>query len=73
MQFFFLNIFCSRNKIRHCFEARWLLTVERDIFIFDENASSEQICALLDDVEISDDNDVENLKNDSDTEFIAKE
>ena len=36
-------------------------------FHFDKNASSEQIYALLDDVESSDDNDIDNLMNDYDT------
>ena len=38
-----------------------------------ENASSEQIYALLDDVESADNDDIGNLMNDSDTEFIAEE
>ena len=42
-------------------------------FHIDENASSEQIYALLDDVEGDDKNDTDNLMNDSDTEFIAEE
>ena len=42
-------------------------------FHIDENASSEQLCALLDDVESADEDDKDNLMNDSDTEFIAKE
>ena len=42
-------------------------------FHIDENASSEQICALLDDVEDDDKNDTDNLMNDSDTEFIVEE
>ena len=42
-------------------------------FHIDENASSEQIYALLDDVEGDDKNDTDNLINDSDTDFIAEE
>ena len=42
-------------------------------FDIDENASSEQIYALLDDIEGDDKNDTDNLMNDSDTEFIAEE
>ena len=38
-----------------------------------ENASSEQILALLDDVESADEDDIDNLMNDSDTGFIAEE
>ena len=39
--------------MRQFFEARWWLTVER-YFHIDENASSEQIYPLLDDVESAD-------------------
>ena len=42
-------------------------------FHIDENTGSEQIYSLLDDVESDDKNDIDNLLNDSDTEFIAKE
>ena len=45
-------------------------------FHTDENASIEQIYALLDDVESADEDDIDdidNLMNDSETEFIAEE
>ena len=42
-------------------------------FHIGEKASSEQIHALLDDVESADEDDIDNLMNDSDTEFIAEE
>ena len=42
-------------------------------FHIDKSASSEQIYALLDDVEIADQDDIDNLMNDSDNEFIAEE
>ena len=42
-------------------------------FHTDKNAGSEQIYSLLDDVESDDKNDIDNLMNDSDTEFIAEE
>ena len=42
-------------------------------FHIDENASSEQIYALLDDVESADEDDIDNLMNDSDTEVITEE
>ena len=41
-------------------------------FRIDENASSEQMHALLDAVEIVDKDNINNLINDSDTEFIAE-
>ena len=69
---FFLKIFCYRNKIRQFFETRWWLTVER-YFHIDENASSEQIYASLDDVESADEDYIDNLMNDSDSEFRAEE
>ena len=42
-------------------------------FHIDEIASSEQIFALLDDAESADEDDIDNLMNDSNTEFIAGE
>ena len=42
-------------------------------FHIDRNANSEQIYALLDDVETADKDDIDNLMNDSDTKFIAEE
>ena len=45
----------------------------KSYFHIDENACSEQIYALWDDVESPDENDIDNLMNDSDTEFIAEE
>ena len=42
-------------------------------FHFDENATSEQIYALLYDVESADEDDTDSLINDSDTKFIAEE
>ena len=42
-------------------------------FHIDENASSEEIYLWLDDVESADEDDIENLMNDFDTELIAEE
>ena len=42
-------------------------------FHIDENASREQIYALLEDVENVDEDDINGLMNDSDIEFIAEE
>ena len=42
-------------------------------FHIDENATSEQIYALLDDVESANEDDTDSLINDLDTEFIAEE
>ena len=41
-------------------------------FHIDKNASIEQIYALLDEVESADQDGIDNLVNDFDTEFIAK-
>ena len=46
---------------------------QKRYFHIDENASSEQIYALLDYVKSADEDDIDNLMNDSDTEFIAEE
>ena len=45
----------------------------KSYFLIDENARSEQIYALLDDAESADEDDIDNLMNDSDTEFIAEQ
>ena len=42
-------------------------------FYVDKNTSSEQMYALLDDVESADKDDKDNLMNDSDNKFIAEE
>ena len=42
-------------------------------FHIDKNASSEQIHALLDDAESADEDDIDNLMNDSDIEFMSEE
>ena len=46
---------------------------KKTYFHVNENASSEQIYALLDDVGRADEEDIDNLMNDSDTEFIVEE
>ena len=50
-----------------------MTNVRKKYFHIDKNASSEQIYALLDDVEKVDENGIYNLMNDSYTEFIAEE
>ena len=42
-------------------------------FHIDENASSEQVYALLDDVQSADEDNIDNLMNDSDTKFMVEE
>ena len=41
-------------------------------FHIGKNASSEQIYALIDDVESADEDDIDNLMNDFDNKFIAE-
>ena len=47
--------------------------VRKRYFHIDENASSEQIYVLSDGVQSTDDDDIDNLMNDPDTELIAEE
>ena len=47
--------------------------VRKRYFHIDENGSSEQIYVLVDDVQSTDDDDIDNLMNDPDTELIAEE
>ena len=47
--------------------------VRKRYFHIDKNATSEQIYALLDNVESTDEEDMGNLMNDSDSELIAEE
>ena len=42
-------------------------------FHIDKNASNEQVYALLGDVETAGEDDIDNVMNDSDIEFIAEE
>ena len=51
-----------------------MVTNSRKIYFnTDENASSEQIYSLFDDVESADKDDTYNLIDNSDTEFIAED
>ena len=52
--------------------ARWANNRKR-YFHIDESTCSEQIYALLDDVESADEDDIDNLMNDSGTALIAEE
>ena len=47
--------------------------IERKIFILTKTLIGKKIHALLDNVESADENDIDNLMNDSDTEFIPEE
>ena len=50
-----------------------MINSRKRYFHIDENASSEQIYALLDDVESADEDDIDNLMNNSYIKFIAEE
>ena len=49
------------------------ILLRRNILILTKSTSIEQIYASLDDAERADKDDIGNLLNDSDTEFIAEE
>ena len=68
---FFWILFSKQNKT--IFWGEMATHGRKRYFHIDENASSEQIYSLLDDVESDDKNNIDNLMNDSDTEFIAEE
>ena len=53
---FFLNIFSSQNSF---FTGKMATNGTKRYFHIDENATSEQICVLLDDVESADEDDIE--------------
>ena len=73
MRWFFLKyiLFSKQNKTVLCGEMA--TNGRKRYFHIDENASSEQIYGLLDDVETAGKDEIDNLMNDSDTEFIADE
>ena len=64
-------LFSKQNKT--AFRGEMAINSRKRYFHIDENASSEQIYALLDDVESADEDDIDNLMNDSDTESLAEE
>ena len=53
--------------------AKMEMNAQKRYFTIDENVSSEEIYALLDGVHSADELDIDNLMNDSDTEYIAEE
>ena len=64
-------MFSKQNKT--VFLSEMATNGRKRYFHTDKNASSEQTYALLDDVETADEDDIDNLMNDSDNEFIAEE
>ena len=67
----FSSLFSKQNKT--IFWGEIATNGIKRYFHIDENASNEQIYALLDDVERADEDNIDNLMNDTDTEFIAEE
>ena len=53
--------------------AKMEMNSRKRYFTIDENVSSEEIYALLDGVDSADELNIDNLMNDSDTEYIAEE
>ena len=64
-------LFSKQNKTD--FWDEMATNVRKRYFHIDKNATSEQIYALLDNVESTDEEDMGNLMNDSDSELIAEE
>ena len=64
-------VFSKQNKT--VFWGEMTTNSTKRYFHIDENASSEQTYALLDDVESDKQGDKDNLMNNSDTEFIIEE
>ena len=61
------------SKQKTVFSSKMATNSTKRYFDIDGNVSSKQIYALLDDVESVDEDDIDNLMNDSDAEFIAEE
>ena len=61
------------SKQKTVFPSEMATNSTKRYFHIDGNVSSKQIYALLDDVESVDEDDIDNLMNDSDAEFIAEE
>ena len=55
------------------YEVRWRLKLGKKYFKIDENISSEQIYALLDNVDSDNEEETDNFINDSDAWFIVDE
>ena len=70
---FSLNIFLFSKQKKTVFWGEIATNGRKRYFHIYENTSSEQIHALLDDVESADENDIDNLINDSDVELIDEE
>ena len=63
-------MFSKQNKT--VFSGKMATNGRKRYFHIDENASSEQKYASLDDAESADEDDMHNVMNDFDTEFIAE-
>ena len=72
MQWFFSKYALFSKQNRTVYWGGIAVNSRKRYFHIDENASTEQIYALLD-VKSADEDDIDNLMNDSDTEFIVKE
>ena len=61
---------CSGDKTTDEVRETWLLTKKTNIPI--SSLSSDEIYALLDSIESDEEEDIENLMNDFDTEFLDR-
>ena len=61
---------CSGDKTTDEVRETWLLTKTMNISI--SSLSSDEIYALLDSIESDEEDDIENVMNDSDTEFVDR-
>ena len=73
MQWLFSKYILLSKQIKTVFWGEIATDGRKRYFHIDKNASSEQIYALLDDVHSNDEDDIDNLMNDTDIEFIAEE
>ena len=72
LQWFFSEYTLFSKQNRTVYWGGIAVNSRKRYFHIDENASTEQIYALLD-VKSADEDDIDNLMNDSDTEFIVEE
>ena len=73
MQWLFSKYILLSKQSKTVFSGEIATDGRKRYFHIDKNASSEQIYALLDDVHSDDQDDIDKLMNDTDTEFIAEE
>ena len=73
MQWLFSKYILLSKQKKKFFWGKIATNWRKRCFRIDKSASSEQIYDLLDDVASGDEDDIDNLINESDTEFITEE